>query len=886
MSDRQPAAANRAVFLSYASQDVDAARQICAALRSAGVEVWFDADGGLEHGDEWDAKIRRQIKECVLFLPLVSASTQARLEGYFRIEWELAAERAMGIASGVPFILPIVIDDTREADALVPDRFRKVQWTRLPAGAVTPEVQARLLKLWSHRVGVLSHQAAPGTASSFSRFSRPGLQLDRGLAAIVFTDVVGYSQRMQRDEAGTMALVKADFALIRERCTDQGGEVLNTMGDGLLLCFPSAVQAVTCALQIQSEFGARRTLLPPEQTLAHRMGVHIGDVFRQEAGGVAGDGVNIAARLEGKAPPGGVCISQTVYDTVKGKVPMQAVFVGPESFKNITQPIPVWHIAAEGSAPPSRPRLSMARHGRRRLRPALTVGVVALAVAGGWLWSRRAEPSAAMTAGPTAAKKSAVAPARDQSVAVLPFTNLSEDKANEYFSDGVCEELLTVLQKIPGLHVVARTSAFSFKGTNATAQQIGAALGAALLVDGSVQKAGEVVRIVVHVSRTATGEQVWSEDYRWEKKEDLFTKQSEIAQTVVEQLRGQLGGAPVDLAAKAEIKAQVQAAEKGGTKNPEAHELFLRGRSGFSQLSETGAAKRLDYFQRAVELDPQFAQAWAWVARVYTLKGQWGRTVADVDENFVQARRAADRALELEPDLAEGYCARMEIQCAYDFNWTGAKRSLQRALALAPTNADIIASGARLACVFNQLDQALALTRQALQLDPLNKELRIETMVWQAEIHTQAGRLSEAETEYQRIVELGGAGSHGDLALNQTLQRKYAEAVATASQEKTEWQRLLALAVAQWGQGNRAEAEAALQKFVADYPEMCAYQIAMAYAYRQEADKAFAWLERAYRQRDSGFQWFLSDPFLRNLHADPRWPAFVRKLGLAEDQLK
>ena len=154
-------ATSKAVFLSYASQDAEAARRICEALRSGGVEVWFDADGGLEHGDEWDAKIRRQIKECVLFIPIISANTQARHEGYFRIEWDLAAERARGIASGVPFILPVVIDDTREPDALVPDRFRAVQWTRLRGGEVPPEMQQRFLKLWSHRTGVLAHQAEP-----------------------------------------------------------------------------------------------------------------------------------------------------------------------------------------------------------------------------------------------------------------------------------------------------------------------------------------------------------------------------------------------------------------------------------------------------------------------------------------------------------------------------------------------------------------------------------------------------------------------------------------------------------------------------------------------------------------------------------------------------
>ena len=183
----------KAVFLSYASQDAEAAKRICEALRAAGVEVWFDAEGGLEHGDEWDAKIRRQIKECVLFLPLISANTQAREEGYFRIEWELAAQRALGIASGVAFILPVVIDGTREPDALVPDRFRSVQWTKLPGGNVPPDVLARFLKLWSHRAGVIKHEAVVSRQRTEDRgqeaaakIASPGWKIYAGLAVAVF----------------------------------------------------------------------------------------------------------------------------------------------------------------------------------------------------------------------------------------------------------------------------------------------------------------------------------------------------------------------------------------------------------------------------------------------------------------------------------------------------------------------------------------------------------------------------------------------------------------------------------------------------------------------------------------------------------------------------
>jgi len=206
----EPSPASRAVFLSYASQDAETARRICETLRAAGVEVWFDVDGGLEHGDEWDAKIRRQIKECVLFIPLISANTQARHEGYFRLEWELAAERAMSIASGVAFILPVIIDATREPDALVPDRFRKVQWTRLPGGVVSPDVLQRFVKLWSHRVGVVAHHAAQETAQVSSPAPREvGRRVPAaawGIALVAVTLAVGgYSWLKRSPEPAPIA---------------------------------------------------------------------------------------------------------------------------------------------------------------------------------------------------------------------------------------------------------------------------------------------------------------------------------------------------------------------------------------------------------------------------------------------------------------------------------------------------------------------------------------------------------------------------------------------------------------------------------------------------------------------------------------------------------
>ena len=255
--------------------------------------------------------------------------------------------------------------------------------------------------------------------------------------------------------------------------------------------------------------------------------------------------------------------------------------------------------------------------------------------------------TAPITAGPKSVPN-------EKSVAVLAFANLSDDKGSEYFSDGISEELLTVLQKIPGLHVAARTSAFSFKGKNATAQEIGQKLGVAHLVDGSVRKAGDIVRIAARLTQAETGEQLWSENFTRDLK-DVFAVQTELAQTIVGQLSGQLTGGAADSEAKAAIRAQVQAAEKGGTKNVEAHQHYLQGRFYGNLHTEKSAGDALAEYQRAVELDPSFALAWAglaethlWYCKYSTLGG-----LAAFDAQLGRARESAAQALALEPNLPE-----------------------------------------------------------------------------------------------------------------------------------------------------------------------------------------------------------------------------------------
>src|SRR5207248_1273871 len=300
------------------------------------------------------------------------------------------------------------------------------------------------------------------------------------------------------------------------------------------------------------------------------------------------------------------------------------------------------------------------------------------------------------------------APITDKSVAVLALANLSDDKGSEYFSDGISEELLTVLQKIPGLHVAARTSAFSFKGKNATAQEIGQKLGVAHLVEGSVRKAGDVVRIAARLTQANTGEEQWSENYTRNLK-DVFAVQTEIAQTIVEQLRGQLTGGTANPTTKAEIQAEVRAAEKGGTKNVEAHEAYLQGRFFINRHSEKEVDQARAAFERAVQLDAQFALAWAGLAQTHVWDCNYasGGGQKEFNAHLSAAREALERALSLEPNLPDALYPRAMIATNFDYDWKGAGETLRKALALAPQDPALLMEAGNLALARGQKTEAV-----------------------------------------------------------------------------------------------------------------------------------------------------------------------------------
>ena len=519
------------------------------------------------------------------------------------------------------------------------------------------------------------------------------------LAAVVFTDVVGYSARMQRDEGETIADVQADFASMREACTRHRGEVLNTMGDGMMLCFGSAVQAVAFALEVQGAFAERHAQAAAGSALQHRIGIHLGDVFRVEGGHVAGDGVNIAARIESSAPAGGTCISQTVYDTVKGKVAMQADFMGPKAFKNIAQPIPVWRIAAAGSHAAGQVKAPLAT------KRALIAGASALIAlgAGGVFWVRK-------DVMPGAGEPVAREGGDNKSIAVLPFTNMSADKDASYFADGVHEDLLTQLALLGGLKVVSRTSVMEYRNSAKNMRQIGKELGVASLVEGSVRRAGNQVRVTAQLIDARADQHLWANNYDREIK-DIFAVQSEIASSIASALRVSLS------------PPEQQRLARKPTENLEAYDLFLRHQalvnsSTASVRSISSVLERAQLLAKAVELDPKFGLAWARLAAEHGRARGYG--LDSTDERKAKAQSAMARALALDPDDLQVKTEEGAFQLHAMDDHDKAKQAYRRVLKQAPNNVPALIG---LAEVLNELletPEAVSMLERAVAVDARN----------------------------------------------------------------------------------------------------------------------------------------------------------------------
>ena len=512
--------------------------------------------------------------------------------------------------------------------------------------------------------------------------------VDRKLAAILSADVEGYSRLMGDDEVATVRAITEYRAVIASMVAARGGRVVDAPGDNVLAEFASVVDAVQSAVDIQRELGSRNAALPPTRRMRFRIGINLGDVI-VEGDRLYGDGVNIAARLESLADGGGICLSGTAYDQIEGKLPFGYEFKGEHSVKNITRPVRVYRLHLDPSAAPG-PR---ARARSRLVKPvAAAVAILVLLGAAGWVGWRWLRPP-----------ESAGLPLPDRpSVAVLPFSNLSQDPSQEYFSDGVTEDLITGLSKVSGLFVIARNSVFTYKGKAVKVRDVGRDLGVRYVLEGGVQRSGSRVRITAQLVDATTGYHIWAERYDREVN-DIFALQDEVTQRIVSAMAVKL------------TEAEKRRLGRPPTGNPEAYDLVLRGHEERRLTTRDGNAEARRLFVKALDLDPNYAAAYLGLA--WTHLQSWQFMWSTDREGLERARELAERAIALNESLVGAHHVLGQI-----YLWMKqhdrAIAEAQQAVALAPNDADGYETLAETLCWSGKPEECIQAIRHAMRLNP------------------------------------------------------------------------------------------------------------------------------------------------------------------------
>jgi TolB-like protein/cytochrome c-type biogenesis protein CcmH/NrfG len=499
-----------------------------------------------------------------------------------------------------------------------------------------------------------------------------------------------------------------------------------------------------------------------------------------------------------------------------------------------------------------------ARHLRPWVIPAIAAIVLAVAAAAAWFaWRAKEGPE------PESLTPAAAAP-EHHSIAVLAFADMSENKDQEYLSDGIAEELLNLLARIPELRVTARTSAFAFKGRNLEIPEIARRLDVAHILQGSVRKAGNQVRVTVQLIEAGSDSQLWSETYD-RTLDDIFAIQDEIAADVVTKL-------------EVELLAALPVVEET---DPGAYALILQARHLIRLANVEGYEKAVDLLRQALALNPDSAVAWAELAQAYFRQADRG--LRPLDEGYRLAREAANKALNIDPDSAPAYARLSWVAMFYDHDLAAAARYLERALRLQPSNTSFIGVAAILARNLGRVDEAIALNEYLAAHDPVNPRGHGNL----GNAYYSAGRLDEAIDSWRSALALspGRIGAHGLIGAALLLQGEPEAALEAIEREPLEVFRLLGLVPVHHARGKRAESDAALNELIEKYERDSAYNIAHAVAYRGEVDRAFDWLNKAVEYSDPGLSNIVTEPLFVNLYSDPRWLSFLRKIGMAPEQL-
>ena len=637
----------------------------------------------------------------------------------------------------------------------------------------------------------------------------------RQLAAIVFTDMVGYATMAQKNESQALEFLEEQRRILRSVLPKFDGREIKTIGDGFLLEFASALQAARCAVGIQGAIQRRNSSVPSEKQIHLRIGIHVGDVLRS-GGDIVGDGVNIASRIEPLAPPGGIYISRQVYDQVQNKLEQVIAPVGTRRLKHIETPVEIYEIAIPGKAP------------------------------------------------------SAPQPPEKHRIAVLPVENISRDPSDDYFADGMTEELISTLSRITGLRVIARTSVMRYKGPSKSVAEIGRELGVESVVEGSVRKSGEKIRMTAKLVDTKSEEPLWSQEYDRDLL-DVFSIQSDIAQRIASALKFRVMG------------DERQGIERRATHNLDAYTSYLKGRYFWNRRTYEGLEKAIDSFEDAARREPTYALAYAGLADSYAMLALF--EFLPPKEAYPKARRAARKALGIDDKLGEVHTSLGLVKYQFDWDWPGAEGEFRRAIELNPSYAPAHQFFADYLKAMGRFDEALAEMDRAHELDPLS--LSINTGV--GHVLYLSREYDRAIEQYRRTIELDPNFLQARLWFGRPYLQKgmFREAIAEVQQAVTlSGGSVISLAMlghARAAAGEEQEALKILEELQArsEKQYVPAYWIAVIYNGLRDDEQVFTWLERAFRERSSWLVWMKSEPRFDRVRSDPRFVSLLKRMKLA-----
>jgi adenylate cyclase len=701
--------------------------------------------------------------------------------------------------------------------------------------------------------------------------SSPGEQ--RKLAAIMFTDMVGYSALSQRDDKLALELLEEHREILRRIFPEFNGTEIKTIGDAFLVEFQSALEAAQCAIGIQRTLAHRNADAPAERQIELKIGIHIGDVVHR-GGDVYGDGVNIASRIEQLAGAGGICVSMDVERQIRNAVETRFEKLAPTELKNISVPMDLFRIVLPWQKQPIASTASQTISGARFNNGIWIAAAVILLLTIGIGWWGTARPHKNLASPTAEVHEPQNIP--EKSIAVLPFDNLSDDKSNAYFAEGIQDEILTRLAKVADLKVIARTSTQKFKSAPTNLPDIAKQLGVAHILEGSVQKSGDQVRVNVQLINAMTEAHLWADTYD-RKLTDIFGVESEIAKRIADSLQAKLSSTANHVLASRP------------TENPEAHELYLKGRYFWNRRTGENLQKAADYFQQAIKKDASYALAYSGLADCHVLLPLYPGLGSNPRDELPKALEAARKAVELDDTLAEAHTS-LARALASDLQLSAAMSEFNRAIQLNPNYATAHQWFGECLQSQGRVEDALVELKRAQELDPLS--LIINSLLGFA-LDT-VGKSDQAIEQLRQTIEIDPTFPYVHDMLGNVLEHKGHIEEAVLEYEKSsrlsamDPSTLAQLARAYFLVGRKAEAQQLWDrlKSLSEQQYVPAYTLALVQSAFGDKDQAVRLLEKSYEDHapfdSSDLGWILVDHRLDPLRSDPRFKKLITRIFSGE----